>query len=332
MKTRLIRWTIAGLAMLGAPSLAARDGWGMLGSAEATLVVVRPARIALGGGRLLLRVTGIEPADGPLARRLSSELESELNRRRTALATSAVDAQLIVDVKILAHGHSEHWQRPQSLMSTLAQWSGSSALSAQEEVVRTSLRLAYTLTAGGRVVDADTLDLASAATVSQGEGAPSASESEEQMLIGASSQLADRLTPTRERVVVRLPRGPLAALAPLAQAGEWVAYRAALERTTSADPQAESYRQYALGLAHEGVAYAEATPALVVAELERAETCYAAAQAANRGEKYYAVAPGSAAGVSPLVRVRASLAAYQRVTTASPKGLEPNMSKAPDRR
>jgi hypothetical protein len=303
----------------------ARDGFGFVHGKEASITVVRPPRVALGTRLLEIRVTASQPSDAALTQRLSGEVESELGHRGCPLTTNPSLAGAVLELKILARSRSDRWQRPSGVAAALAQLSGSglsSALPSQEDV-RETLRVAYRVVAGEVSLDADTLEVATASSVRQGDSPPTAAETESKVIEALVAGIASRVTASRERVTVLVPRGGLDRFARLAESGQWSLYRAALETVRGADVRSESYRQYGLGLAHEAVAYAQSTPDGIRIALEHAESFYVTALASNPDESYFVrgpTAPSAASapsarseGESPLRRVRASLAAYRQV-------------------
>jgi hypothetical protein len=79
---------------------------------------------------------------------------------------------------------------------------------------------------------------------------------DDRLIDDAARDVARIVVPTHHHTAVLIPKGRLDALAPLPERGEWAAYLTAVEQLPEVAGDAESYRQYALGVAEEGVAYA----------------------------------------------------------------------------
>lgn len=95
-------------------------------------------------------------------------------------------------------------------------------------------------------------------------------EPDDHLVDEAAHDVARMVVPTRHHTAVLIPKGRLDALAPLAERGEWAAYLAALERLPELAGDAESYRQYALAVAHEGAGYGSTDAVARVSHLRAA--------------------------------------------------------------
>jgi hypothetical protein len=81
------------------------------------------------------------------------------------------------------------------------------------------------------------------------------SSSDEELIAEAAGDVVRILVPQRHRSAVLLPKGQMAALIPLAEKGDWRGYLGAVERLPRPAGDAGAYQDYALAVAHEGVAY-----------------------------------------------------------------------------
>jgi hypothetical protein len=149
---------------------------------------------------------------------------------------------------------------------------------------------------------------------------PPPSEIEDDLLKKAATAIAAHLVPTQDRVSVLVPRASFEPLIPLAESGAWDRYLAAVEamppRRGAKD---EAYRQYALAIAKEGLAY-QAEDRKEALELLRASAShYEVAIATNPGEELFRKGYTSLLAVNeigvPTERVSASVARYHAWTS-----------------
>jgi hypothetical protein len=69
------------------------------------------------------------------------------------------------------------------------------------------------------------------------------------LLHGAARKIAARIVPTYDKVTVLVPKGSFEAYAPLAESNSWEGYLRAVQAIPpNHNPEAEAYRQYALGV------------------------------------------------------------------------------------
>jgi hypothetical protein len=152
--------------------------------------------------------------------------------------------------------------------------------------------------------------------------APAPTEIEDDLMKQAANAIVAYLVPTRDRVSVLVPRASFEALIPLAESGEWQKYLAAVEAVPPRKgPQDEAYRQYALAIAKEALAY-ETEDRKETLELLRAATShYEVAVATNPGEELFRKGYTSLLSASdigaPADRAKASLAKFETWVTGS---------------
>jgi hypothetical protein len=148
-----------------------------------------------------------------------------------------------------------------------------------------------------------------------GTGAPSTSTVRDDLLHKAARLVAARLVPTHGRDTVVMPKGSFEALIPLAERGAWDQYLAGVEAVPeNRRPDQEAYRQYALAIAKEALAYTTADVARATDLLRQSVAHYKQAIANNPNEKLFTEAHSSLffqGAAAPLPRAEQSLAAYE---------------------
>lgn len=153
-----------------------------------------------------------------------------------------------------------------------------------------------------------------------GTGAVSPREAEDDMLRRAAVSVAARLVPTSERVSVLLPKGSFEAFIPIAESGAWDRYLAAVEAVPEKrDRGSEAYRQYALGVAKEAVAYMTSDQQRATDLLRESVQHYENAASFNPDEtlfreRYESLWSGKLEASMP--RAKESLARYEAWRTA----------------
>lgn len=172
----------------------------------------------------------------------------------------------------------------------------------------------------GKVIDSNSLSETYREKFEDGSGAPTPTSLEDQLIKRAATTIASRIVPTTDRVSVLLPKGSFESLIPLAEMNAWDRYLAGVEAIPAKkDARQEAYRQYALGVAKEGLGYATTDRNAALELLSEAVNHYETAVRSNPGEKFFSQAYSSlfsATAGAPLPRASASLSAYQAWTAA----------------
>jgi hypothetical protein len=315
-------------ALLAAASPAgAREGFGMLTKKVASMVRVIPPAVFLRGTRFQVTATGAGAPTAELAKRLQSQLESELIGRDSRLAVDANRPEILFEVSILQNDKAERWEERQEtvLVQTGKDAKGKPVFDTRQvavryEVVTHAFAVAYKVSDRAKQVslDANSLRFDFSNAFREGAGVPEMFTLESSAIGKAVDAIARRVTPTREKIAVLLPQGSLEALANLAIAGQWNLYLEGLERRSpSAKPNDESYRVYAMGVAYEALGYAAEDPVETLKYLEQASTSYNKAIEANPGEKFFAQSYGSIlthkTATAPLSRVQEALTNYRKL-------------------
>lgn len=151
-----------------------------------------------------------------------------------------------------------------------------------------------------------------------GAGAPMRSELERRLVDETASKIAAALVGAIDSINVLLPRGSFDKFVPIAERGDWEAYLAGVESVRPLKRATdEAYRQYALGVANEGLAYAADTEAAALELLRAAANHYEQAMQMHPKEKlfvegYTSFWTGTEA-VSPQQRVRTAMEDYEQL-------------------
>ena len=143
---------------------------------------------------------------------------------------------------------------------------------------------------------------------------PKEEKLESSLLQFAADKIAARVVPTKQKAHLLLPKGSFEQFIPLAESGAWDRYLAGVESIRPLNDRAsDAYRQYALGVAKEAVAYKESDPKKALELLRAAAVHYQTAAADNADEKLFSERLMSmfSAARSPVERVDESIKAYE---------------------
>src|SRR5438105_3764082 len=144
--------------------------------------------------------------------------------------------------------------------------------------------------------------------------APSNEKVEEDLLREAADKIAARVVPTQRRVNVLMPKGSFEQFIPLAESGAWDRYLQSVESVRPlGDRKSDAYREYALGVANEALAYSASDPKSGLELLKKAAEHYRAAAANNPDEKLFSERYTGFLNVAaaPVERADASVKAYE---------------------
>jgi len=158
-------------------------------------------------------------------------------------------------------------------------------------------------------------------TYDDGDAAPAPTEIEDRLLRNAAKQIAAYLVPTEERVSVLVPRATFESLLPIAESGAWDRYLSNVEAVPPMrNPKDEAYRQYALAVAKEGLAYTTADRNEALELLRAAASHYELAASSNPAEElfrsgYTSLLSSNVIG-TPLTRVHDSVTRFEKWTAS----------------
>ena len=169
----------------------------------------------------------------------------------------------------------------------------------------------------GKVIESGSIAESYDQSFKDGTGAPAPSRVEDDLLKKSATVVASQLVPTSDRVSVIVPKGSFESLIPLAEMNAWDRYLAGVEAVPAKkDARQEAYRQYALALGKEGLAYSSVEDrSNTVALLREAVAHYERAVKDNPGEKIFSTAYEtmfSSRSEASLMRATTSLAAFEQ--------------------
>jgi hypothetical protein len=326
-RTLQLRTLLAASLLAAALPAGAREGFGTFTKKVASVVRVSPPAVFVRGTKFQVTASGSGSVNGDLAKRLQSQLESELIGRDSRLIVDSNRPEVLIEVSILQNDKSEHWEDRQEsvVVQTGTNAKGKAVFDTRQVTVRYKIithafALSYKISDRVKMVslDANSLHVDFSNGFRDGTAAPEMFALESAALGKTVDAIARRITPTREQFGVLLPQGSLEDLANLAVAGQWNVYLERLERRPpNPKVEDESYRQYAMGVAYEALGYAAEDPAETLKYLEQASVNYNKAIESNPGEKYFAQPYDSRMtgrkAAAPMSRVQEALTNYRKI-------------------
>lgn len=297
MKRLLPALLLLGSALAGD----AREGFGFKKKAVAMTRTIPPLTNA-GARRVDLVVSAERGADEDDARTLSRYI-GELILSGAGTLADGGKPEVIIEVnvdRLESHETFEtytDYERRQT--GTKQEWSESKkkweskpvytsvAVQKQRKVLDAMLSGAFDISAKKKDVVSGQLSETFRDTYGDYDSAPSPTRLEDDLLKRAAKKIAAQIVPTQERVSILVPRASFEPLIPLAESGEWERYRAAVEAMpANRNQKDEAFRQYALAIAKEGLAYTkERAEALDL--LRAAQSHYQTATALHPGEELF---------------------------------------------
>ena len=194
------------------------------------------------------------------------------------------------------------------------------------KVLKASLSGAFDiLDRNGKVIDSGDLNEQFSKKYDDGKNSETPSRVEDDLMHKAATVVGARLVPTKDRVFVIVPKGSFEAFIPLAESNTWDRYLASVEAVPENRNRAqEAYRQYALAVAKEGLAYSTDDPRRATELLQESVDHYQRAIQDNPGETIFSQEYNSILSSrigAPLSRARASLTGYQTWTAGTHMGV-----------
>ena len=325
------------IALVLATPAAAREGFGFTKKA---VVMTRKKPPALNVGARRVKVTAEtersqDRDDAATMRRLTEEmilagagtLASERDR-------GDINVKLTID-RLESHesretknetkyekiGEKEVWNDKKKKYETKDVY-GNVYVSVEVKTVQADLNGVYDITdRNGKLIDSGSLTQEFSQKYEGGKESPTPASVEDDLMKRAATLVASRLVPTTDRVTVLVPKGSFESLIPLAETNVWDRYLAGVDAIPAKrDARQEAYRQYALAVAKEGLAYASDDRARTIDLLREATNHYASAMTSNPGEKIFREAYSSLLSTgagAPLPRAQASLTAFEAWSTAT---------------
>jgi hypothetical protein len=191
----------------------------------------------------------------------------------------------------------------------------------QIKVVNGSISGNYTIAdRKGNTIDSGAIDSRFNRRYPEGTGSMTPREVEDDLLKRAATSVAAKLVPTTDRVKVLLPKGSFENFIPIAESGAWDRYLSSVESVPEKrDRGSEAYRQYALAVAKEAVAYRTADQKRATDLLRESVQHYQNAISYNPDEKLFSEryeSVWSAPIDASTPRAKESLARYEAWRTA----------------
>lgn len=281
---------------LAVPTVArAAEGFGMKREAI-PLERINPPVVAITGTQLKVTVKAQNRKHDLLASRLQAQLESELiqhdprfkvenQKPQTAVAATLAQNDFTTTIE-----ERQEWEVKPTENEEGKRELKEKEVSSKYTVVVHRLVVSYVVTdvPTKKSLYADTVEANFREAYRFGEGAPSQGEVEGSASAEIVGKIVSMLTPTREQIYVLLAKGSLDRLTNFAKGGFWSKYSEALEELAPfKKPKDESYRQYALGLSYEAMAYRADDALTSLRFLERAAEHYNTAITSHPEEDYF---------------------------------------------
>lgn len=284
------------------PAALAREGFGFAKKSVEMTRTIPPSTNA-GARRVHLVVESDRGADSDDARSLERYLSEYILSGFGTLAEGA-RPEVTIGVAIDRLESHETWETyteyERHQTGTKQEWNAkkqkyeskpvysSVAVQKQRKVLDAALTGTFDISAKNRDVASGRIDEIFRETYGEYSTAPAPSAVEDDLLKRAAKKIAAQLVPTQDRVAVLVPRGSFESLIPLAESGAWDRYLAAVEAMSPKKSQKdEAFRQYALAVAKEALAYANEDRGEALDLLRGAQSHYDTAVALNPGEELF---------------------------------------------
>jgi hypothetical protein len=224
-------------------------------------------------------------------------------------------------------GTKQEWNSKKNRYETKDVWDNV-PVTKNVKVLKASLTGTYDiLDKSGKVIDSGDLKDEFSKKYDEGKNSETPAKVEDDLLHRAATTVGARLVPTHDRVFVIVPKGSFEAFIPLADSNAWDRYLAAVQAVPENRNQSqEAYRQYALAVAKEGLAYSTDDAKQATELLREAVNHYQNAVRYNPGEKIFSEEYNSILSSrigAPMVRAQASLASYEAWTAGKHTGSAP---------
>ncbi|MFL6245182.1 MAG: hypothetical protein ACJ74H_04090 [Thermoanaerobaculia bacterium] len=331
MKSSLIALLIA--AAMAVPALA-REGFGFSKKAVSLVRTIPPSTNA-GARRVKVTVTSDRGDASDDAKTLNRYIGEAILAGAGTLAESG-KPEVTIDVTLDRVDSHETYDTETEYVrqqtGTKRKWNESkkkyedepiySSVPVQKsyKVLTASVSGAYDIGARNDDVASGTIDQQFREKYSDGESSRAPSEVEDDLLRKAATAIVAHLVPTQETVSVLLPRSTFEKFIPLAESDAWDRYLAAVEGVpANKNPKDEAYRQYALAIAKEALAYQSDDRKKALELLQAAKSHLDLAISSNGTEELFRkgyVSLLSAGGIGvPTARMNDSVARYEKWTS-----------------
>ena len=309
-------------------SAEAREGFGFAKKAVDMTRTIPPATNA-GARRVQLVVDSERGADQDDARTLQRYLTDHIVNGGGTVAESKPEVELNVAIdRLESHetwetyteyerqqtGTERKWNEKEKKYETKPIYSNVS-VQKQRKVVDARLTGSFDISAKKKDVTGGSIDEDFRSTYGEYDSAPSPTSVEDDLLKRAAKKIAAQIVPTQEQTQVLVPRASFEPLIPLAEAGQWDRYLAAVEAMPAKKNQKdEAFRHYALAIAKEALAYQQENRSEALDMLRAAQSHYETAASLNPGEELFRKGYSSLLSTgtipSPVVRAVDSVTRY----------------------
>lgn len=320
---------------------AAREGFGFTKRAV-QMTRTRPPAASVAGARIRVEAISTRCEESDEAESLRALTSSAITAGDSGMAESG-RPDLVVHLTLERLGVAESWEtktdHEYQQTGTKDEWNvaksryekkavyGNVPVTKHFKIVQGTVAGTYAIVdAKGGVLESGAIDQDSKRRYEGGEKASTREMVINDLLRAAAQTVARRIVPARDRVVVVLPKGSFESFIPLAEAGKWDEYLAvvlAVPELRGRDQ--EAYRQYALAVAKEGVAYGMDDRVKAAKLLGEALAHFHNALEYNPDESLFREPHVSLFGAeagSPLLRLEASVRAYEAWAVGRVKGEE----------
>lgn len=308
----------------------AREGFGFKKKAVDIQRTVPPAT-NVGARRVGLKVESERGADQDDARTLERYISEHILNGGGTVAESKPEVTLNVVIdRLESHetwetyteyerrqtGTKQEWNESKKKYESKPVYS-SVPVQKQRKVLDAKLTGTFDLSAKNKDVAAGPISESFREKYGDYDSSPAPTTIEDNMLKSAAKKIAAQIVPTTEVVSVLVPRASFEPLIPLAEAGQWDRYLAAVEAMPAKkNPKEEAFRRYALAIAKEALAYRKENRSEALDLLRAAQSHYDTAAALNADEELFRKGYSSLLSVaniaSPTQRAAESVARYDR--------------------
>jgi hypothetical protein len=333
MKRNVALFVVAVLLVTLTPALLAREGFG-LSKKAVKLERKVPPQVLLAGDRIDVRVQD-DGGYAPESRKLRDLLAETMTSYDTRLIVDGNRPEIMVELQLRDVTADENWiQKTETetrKTGTKVEYDAKGnkkekpvyetvKIQVNHKEVRGNLEARYRVTAasGGTELHAGEARSSFKQSYRKGDGAPTRSEVRNQLIERAAREISSQLVGMQEPVSVLVPRGSFERLVPAAEQGKWNDYLQQVSSITPLKkPADEAYRQYALGVAKEALAYESSDEQKTVELLQAAAEHYRQAASMNPRESLFAkeysnIWSGGEAS-SPLERVESGVSNYTKL-------------------
>lgn len=275
----------------------AGEGFGTFKKDLIRLERINPPEVYIRGTRLGVTVTAQDRQWQDLGERLRSALESEMLNADRRLSSEPTSPETVIELTVIENSAGEEWRSQEEVFKEQV-GKDNKGKPVYRDVTKTVRYKSVSARMGAafkvqelrskRTLAADTVRYTFSQEFREGKDAPDSAGLEGQGINWVVGRIVLRLAPSKEVIGVLVPRGSLEVSSNLAKARLWSKYQESLEALgILPDSEAESYRQYALGLAYEAQGYGAETTGATLRYLQQAASHYNTALEMNPGEKYF---------------------------------------------